>query len=117
MDFVKLCENILDLDPMIRFVTIFDMKGKIIHGKHREGLTSILNKKESKKSINEILKSNKTHNELSSKYGKEEYSVSVFEKIIRTTTPLNKKHILYVTTDGDVDPFTIIKKLTKLLQK
>ncbi|MBI3253998.1 MAG: hypothetical protein HYZ56_04795 [Nitrosopumilales archaeon] len=47
MDFVKLCENILDLDPMIRFVTIFDMKGKIIHGKHREGLTGILNKKES----------------------------------------------------------------------
>jgi hypothetical protein len=47
MEFVKLCESILDLDPMIRFVTIFDMKGKIIQSKHREGLTSLLNKKES----------------------------------------------------------------------
>lgn len=117
MDFVKLCENVLDLDPMIRFVTIFDMKGKIIQSKHREGLTSILNKKESKKSVNEILTSNKTHSELSNKYGKEEYSISVFDKIVRMTTPLDKKHILYVTTYVDIDPFTIIKKLTKLLQK
>jgi hypothetical protein len=117
MDFVKLCEDILTLDPMIRFVTVFDMKGTIVQSKHREGLTSILNKKESKKSINEILTSNKTHLELNNKYGKEGYSISVFEKIIRITTPLDKKHILYVTTDVDVDPFSIVKKLTKLLQK
>lgn len=117
MDFVKLCDDVLALDPMIRFVTIFDMKGKIVQSKHREGLTSILNKKESKKSINEILISNKTHLELSNKYGKEEYSISVFEKIIRMTTPLDKKHILYVTTDIDVDPFSITKKLTKLLER
>ncbi len=117
MDFVELCQDILALDPMIRFVTIFDMKGTIVQSKHREGLTSILDKKESKKSINEILISNKTHLELSNKYGKEEYSISVFEKIIRMTTPLDKKHILYITTDVDVDPFAIVKKITKLLQR
>jgi len=117
MEFVKLCESVLDLDPMIRFVTIFDMKGKIIQSKHREGLTGLLNKKESHKSINEILISNKTHLELSNKYGKEGYSISVFEKIVRMTTPLDKKHILYVTTDIDVDPFTIINNVTKLLEK
>ena len=33
------------------------------------------------------------------------------------TTPLDKKHILYVTTDIDIDPFTIINKVTKLLEK
>jgi len=117
MDFAELCKDVLALDPMIRFVTVFDMKGTIVQSKHREGLTSILNKKESQKSINEILISNKTHLELSNKYGKEEYSTSVFGKIIRMTTPLDKKHILYVTTDVDIDSFSIVKKLTKLLQR
>lgn len=117
MDFVKLHENVLAVDHKIRFATIFDTKRKIIQSGHREGLTSILNKNESKKSINEILSSHKIHQALSSKYGKEEYTIGVYDKIIRIIVPLDKTHILYVTTDADAEPFSIITKLSKLIQK
>jgi len=51
MDFVKLHKHILALDPKIRF-TIFDTNGKIVQSGHHEGLTGMLTKAESKKSIN-----------------------------------------------------------------
>jgi len=117
MDFVKLHEHILDLDPKIRFATIFDTSGKIVQSGHREGLTSILSKGESKKSINEILNSHEVHEDLSNKYGREKYSIGVYEQIVRIIIPLDKKHILYVTTDVDIEPFSVIAKLTKLIQK
>lgn len=117
MDFIKLHEHILALESKIRFATIFDTNGRIIQSGHREGLTSMLTKAESKKSTNEILKSHKAHVDLSSKYGKEKYSIGVYEKIIRVIIPLDKKNILYVTMDVDIDPFSVMTKITKLAQK
>lgn len=117
MTFEKLYENVLELDPKIRFATIFNTKGKIIQSGHREGVTSLLDKKESKKSINEILHSHEIHHKLAKKYGKEKYTIGVYDKIVRIIVPLDKNHILYVTCDNDIDHFIIIKELTKLIQK
>lgn len=117
MAFEKLYENVLALDTKIRFATIFDTKGKIIQSGHREEVTSLLDKKESKKSINEILHSHKIHHKLAKKYGKEKHTIGAYEKIVRIIIPLDKNHILYVTCDDDVDYSIIIKELTKLIQK
>ena len=40
----------MNIDPNIRFVTIFDINGKIKYSDHREGVENLLNP-ESKKSL------------------------------------------------------------------
>ena len=41
----------MNIDPNIRFVTIFDINGKIKYSDHREGVENLLNPEESKKSL------------------------------------------------------------------
>ena len=50
MDFDKLCKDILDLDPKVRFAGVCDDSGEIKFGGQREGVTNLLSKEETKRS-------------------------------------------------------------------
>ena len=51
MDYKKLYEDIMNMDPGIRLVTICDNNGIIMHSGHRQGVTNLLTPEESKKSL------------------------------------------------------------------
>ena len=51
MDYKKIGEQIMSLDPVIRFVTIFDVNDNIFFFEHRPGVTNLLTKEESKHSL------------------------------------------------------------------
>ena len=51
----KLKADVFKIDKDIRFITIIDYKGNLLDSQHREGINSILNKKESKKSLKQII--------------------------------------------------------------
>jgi hypothetical protein len=42
MDFGKLCNDILNLDPKIRFAGVCDETGEIKYGGQREGIKNLL---------------------------------------------------------------------------
>jgi hypothetical protein len=42
----------MEIDPKIRFATIFDMNGNVLFSAHREGVQNLLSPEESKKSLN-----------------------------------------------------------------
>ena len=48
-DFGKLCEDILKLDPQIRFAGVCDDSGEIKFGGHREGINNLLSADETKR--------------------------------------------------------------------
>ena len=50
MDYGRLCKEILDLDPKIRFVGVCDDTGETKFGGQREGVKSLLSPEETKKS-------------------------------------------------------------------
>jgi hypothetical protein len=50
MDYGKLCKEILDLDPKIRFAGVCDDTGETKFGGQREGIKNLLSPEETKRS-------------------------------------------------------------------
>jgi hypothetical protein len=50
MDYGKLCKEILDLNPKIRFAGVCDDTGETKYGGQREGVKNLLSPEETKKS-------------------------------------------------------------------
>jgi hypothetical protein len=95
-------------------VTICDLNGKIMHSEHRQGVKNLLTPEESKKSLELAVKAWKTRSELTSKIGKGKYVLAEYERIKRITMPLGDSHLLYVTTETDVDHSVITTAVSKL---
>ncbi len=114
MDYKRIYETIMNSDPRIRLVTICDLNGKIMHSEHREGVKNLLTPEESKKSLELAVKAWKTRSELASKIGKGKYVLAEYEKLKRITMPLGDSHLLYVTTETDVDYSVITNTVSKL---
>ncbi|HZA08387.1 MAG TPA: hypothetical protein VE619_11845 [Nitrososphaeraceae archaeon] len=114
MDYKRIYNDIMNMDPKIRLVTICDNDGNIICSVHREGVKNLLTPEESKKSLELAVNSWKTRIALAPKIGKGKYVLAEYEKIKRITMPLDDKHLLYVTTEVECDHSTLIDRIQRL---
>lgn len=117
MDYVEITKNILESEPKIRFVTIINVKGKILHSQHREDVTSVLSKNESKKSIKQIRNFWKENSEFVRKFGKGRFFVANYEKINRIVIPFHRDYIIYITAENDIEHDKIIKRALSAIEK
>ena len=116
MDYNKLCKDILNLDPKVRFAGICDDSGEIKYGGQREGIKNLLSAEETKKSNLQALARWGLRNALAAKTGKGRYAMAEYEKIKRITVPLENDHLLLVTTEVEADHRSIINNVLKLVQ-
>ena len=117
MEYRKLCQEILNLDPKIRFAGVCDDTGETKYGGQREGVKNLLTPEETKKSNLQALARWALRNALSSKVGKGRYAMAQYEKVKRITIPLDdNSHLLLVTTEVDADHDRIIDKVLKFIQ-
>jgi hypothetical protein len=116
MDYAKLCKDILNSDPKIRFAGVCDDTGEIKYGGQREGVKNLLMPEETKKSNLQALARWGLRNSLASRVGKGRYAMAEYEKIKRITFPLENEHLLLVTTEVDGYHNNIIDKVLKLLR-
>jgi hypothetical protein len=114
MDYKRIYNDIMNMDPKIRLVTICDNGGNIMCSVHREGVKNLLTPEESKKSLELAVNSWKTRSALAPKIGKGKYVLAEYEKIKRITMPLDDKHLLYVTTEVECDHSTLIDRIQRL---
>jgi hypothetical protein len=117
MDYRKIFEDIMSIDPNIRFVTIFDINGKIRYSDHRQGTENLLTPEESKKSLELALNAWKIRGELAPKIGRGKYVLAEYENIKRITMPLGDCHLIYVTTKVDADHSTIISGIKDIARQ
>jgi len=115
MDYERLCKDILNLDPKIRFAGICDETGETKYGGQREGVRNLLSPEETKKSNLQALARWGLRNALAPKIGKGRYSMAEYEKIKRITAPLENYHLLLVTTEVEADHGRIIDNILQLL--
>ena len=66
------------------------------------------------KSLVVAVESWKSRKELSRKLGKCKYVIAEYEKVKRITMPAGKNHLLYVTTETNIDHNKLINKIVKL---
>ena len=115
MDSNALYDQIMNIDPQIRFATIANINGEIEHTGHREGVTNALSSDESKKSLQRAIDSWNARSDLSDKIGEGKYVLAEYAKIKRITIPMGKEHLIYLTTDVNADHTKIIDETLKLL--
>jgi hypothetical protein len=115
MDYGKLCREILDLDPKIRFAGVCDETGETKFGGQREGVKNLLSAEETKRSNLQALARWALRNALSPKVGKGRYAMAEYEKVKRITIPLENSHLLLVTTEVDANHQRIIDRVLELL--
>ncbi len=116
MDYGKLCKEILDLDPKIRYAGVCDDTGETKFGGQRDGIENLLSSEETKRSNLQALARWALRNTLSPKVGKGRYAMAEYEKVKRITIPLaDNSHLLLVTTEVIADHSRIIEQSLKLV--
>ena len=112
--YLDLIEKALKLSPNIRFATVSNMLGEVKYSQHRKNAKNLLTQRESLKSLESSARAWSIRNEFSSKIGKGEFVIAQYGKIARIVIPLDKDHLLYMTTTKNADHIKIAKKATKL---
>ena len=115
MDYEKLCHDVLDLDPKVRFVGICDNTGEIKNGGLREGIQSILTDEEIKKANLITLERWRLHNKLADRIGKARYAMEEYEKVKQITMPLEDEHLLLISTEVYADHRKIIESSIQVI--
>ncbi len=106
--------DIVNIDPRIRLVTICDSKGNVMLSRHRSGVQNLLDKEQSKKSLELAMASWKVRSDISKQIGKGKYVLAEYEKIKRITLPFGENMLLYLTTEVDADHAKILDKIHRL---
>ncbi len=112
--YLDLVEKALKISPNIRFATVCNMLGEVKYSEHSPNAKNLLTQRESLKSIESATRAWSVRNEFSSKIGKGEYVIAQYSKIASIVIPLDKDHLLYITTSKNADHIKIAKKATKL---
>src|SRR5919202_1288700 len=86
-DLDSLCKEILQLDNSIRFAGIANNLGSLVATAYRNGLTPLMDKKETEHyAIQAVLRA-ATREDFESKIGRLVYSIGKYERLIRATIP------------------------------
>jgi len=112
--YLDLIEKVLKISPDIRFATVCNMFGEVKYSEHRKNAKNLLTQRESLKSLESATRAWSIRNEFSSKIGKGEFVIAQYGKIARIVIPLDKDHLLYMTTTKSADHSKIAKKASKL---
>ncbi len=112
--YLDLVEKALKISPNVRFATVCNMLGEIKYSEHRSDAKNLLTQRESLKSIESASRAWSVRNEFASKIGKGEFVIAQYGKIARIVVPLDKDHLLYMTTTKNAEHTKIAKKATKL---
>ncbi len=115
MDYEKLCSQIFEIDPKIRFVAVYDFWAERIAGGMREGLDSHLEEKITVNSVNQALLRWKSRKTMEEWIGKTKYAMAEYEKVKRFTFYFNEDELLLISTEPNVDNEFIIKSIKKLI--
>jgi hypothetical protein len=113
MDFEKLCTEVLEINPHVRFTGILDSKGELIIEKNRDDIT-LLNEEEVKMSVHYTFERWTRLQNLSYKFGKEKLSVTEYENVTLTSIQLGK-NLFLLSTDPNVDHMNIISKIKVII--
>ncbi len=106
-DLVKIAEEIIQLNPKMRFVGIIDLKGNIIEGIMKKGKTSLESQREQEHFCKQIDERRKMRNKFDNSLGKVRY-VHVERENVTQIVVYTKRKTIFATAEPDL---SIKKKL------
>ncbi len=120
LDLVEIVEDIIDLDPKMRFVAIIDQKGHIIESIMKSGKTSLKSQKEEEHFCKQVIERRKMRNDFDNSLGKVRYVHVEREKLTQMVTYLKNFTVYYtlepeMTIENKLKIMNKIKKMTSHL--
>lgn len=114
MDYEKFCSQILDVDPKIRFATVFDEWSVKVGGGMRAGVENYLSERASKELVNLATLDWKSRKDMVDWLGKTKYTLAEYDKVKRFSFYLGDDYLLLVSTEKDCDTNKIVDQVIKL---
>ena len=105
-------EGILDLDPMMRFAAIIDLKGNISEAIMKEGKTSLKSQKEEEHFCRQVAIRRKIRQQFDKSLGPVDF-VQIERKNVTQVVLYPKRKTVYVTMEPSMD---ILRKLEIIKQ-
>lgn len=112
---LPIVESILELDPMMRFVAIIDLKGNISEAIMKEGKTSLKSQKEEEHFCKQIAIRRKIRRQFDKSLGPVNY-VHIERQRVTQIVIYPKRKTVYVTMEPNMDinrKLEIIKEIKK----
>jgi len=106
-DLVNIAEEIIQLNPKMRFVGIIDLKGNIIEGIMKKGKTSLESQREQEHFCKQVSQRRKMRKEFDISLGKVRY-VHVERENVTQIVVYTKRKTIFATAEPDL---SIKKKL------
>ena len=115
INLISIVEDILSIDPAMRFAAIIELKGNISEAIMKEGKTSLKSQKEEEHFCKQVALRRKIRNEFDKSLGEVNYVHIEREKVTQIVV-YPKRKTVYVTMEPDVD--TIRKlEIVKLIKE
>lgn len=113
---MDIVEDIIDLDPDMRFCAIIDLKGNILESIMKKGKTSLKSQKEEEHFCHQVATRRKMRKEFDKHLGKVRYVHVEREKVAQIVV-YPKRKTVYFTMEpevGVIKKVTIINKVKKM---
>jgi len=114
LDYEKFCSQILDIDPKIRFATVFDEWSVKVGGGMREGVENYLSERASNELVNLATLDWKSRKDMVDWLGKTKYTLAEYDKVKRFSFYLGDDYLLLVSTEKDCDTNKVVDQVIKL---
>ena len=111
----KFLNSIMHVSGNIRYVMIYDLNGNKILKRKMDGVTDLLTEEENKIALKHTVDSWNFRNSISEKIGKANYTLQVYDNLIRAIFPFENKMLLIVTLDNLGKPHDIIERIQTIL--
>lgn len=115
LDYDSICEKVLSLDSEIRFVGVINERGKLLAGGLREGLKSLEDPKDDEMLFTEVALRARMRKEFDNQLGKVRFAMSLRDKVIIMSFPIDTHDILYVSANTGLDHGKISMKILGML--
>lgn len=110
-DYFKLCNEIKELDPKIRFAGVINERGRLVAGGMKEGIKPLESQKEDQMLFMELALKVKMRKEFDKQLGSVNFAMALREKAIAMSFPIGNSDILYVITNPDDDYRKLIEEI------
>lgn len=117
MNFEAICQNIMNLDPSIRYAVIQNIQGEKVCGGLRDGITPYLSDDEIKMMHYYAGQRWDTRKKIAHRIGDAKYAMAEYAKIKRISFPLDEKHLLLLSTEVTSDHSNIITSVLELINR
>ena len=113
LDLVEIVEDIINLDPNMRFVAIIDQKGQIVESIMKSGKTSLKSQKEEEHFCQQVLQRRKMRTDFDKTLGKVRYVHVEREKLTQMVI-YPKNFTIYFTLEPEMSIDSKLKILNKI---